>query len=85
MSLSATEERARVRRLKAIDRLIKDEARVQRQKDEFKARLCAEGREIQLQKTAKDKRGSCLCLSCFIVLVLVVNLLIWQYILTRQN
>ncbi len=58
--------------------------RVQKQKDEFKARLRAEGRDRQSQKIAKDKRDSCLCLSCFIVLVLIVNLLIWQYILTRQ-
>ena len=85
MSLSAREERARAGRISSNDRLIKHKARVQRQKDEFKARLRAEGRERQLQKTAKDKRDSCLCLSCFIVLVLVVNVLIWQYMLTRQN
>ncbi len=85
MSVSAKEERARVKRIASNDRLVKHKARVQRNKDEFKARLRAEERETQFQKIAKDKRDSCLCLSCFIVLVLVVNVLIWQYILTRQK
>ncbi len=85
MSVSAREERARVQRIASNDRLVKQKARVQRNKDEFTARLRAEERETQLQKIAKDKRNSCLCLSCFIVLVLVVNGLIWQYILTRQK
>ncbi len=85
MSVSAREERARVNRLAAADRLVKHKARVQRLKDESKARLRAEARERQFQKITKDKRDLCLCLSCFIVVVLVVNLLIWQYILTRHK
>ncbi len=85
MSVSAREERARANRIASTDRLVKHKARVQRHKDEFTARLRAEERERQFQKTVKDNRDSCLCLSCFIVVVLVVNLLIWQYILTRQN
>ena len=85
MSDSAREERARVHRIAANDRRVKHKARVQRNKDEFKARLRVEERETQLYQIAKDKRDSCLCLSCFIVVVVVVNILIWQYIHTRQK
>ncbi len=85
MSVSAREERARVHRIAANDRRVKHKARVQRNKDEFKACLRVAERETQLYQIAKDKRDSCLCLSCFIVLVIVVNILISQYIHTRQK
>ena len=47
MSVSARVERARVQRIASNDRLVKHKARVQRNKDEFKARLRAEERETQ--------------------------------------
>ncbi len=73
MSLSASEERARIHRIASNDRLVKQKARVQRNKDEFTARLRAEERETKVQKISKDKRDSCLCLSCFLVLVLLLT------------
>ncbi len=84
MSVSERAARARLHRLASVDRSVKHKARVQRQKDELKARLRAEERERQSQKSSKDKRDSCLCLSSFIVVVLVLNVLFWQYLLTRQ-
>ena len=84
MSDSVREERARVHRIASNDRRVTHKARVQRNKDKFKARLRGEERETQLFQIAKDKRDSCLCLSCLIVLVIVVNILIWQYIHTRH-
>ncbi len=64
MSVSVREEREHANRIASNNRLVKHKARVQRQKDEFKARLRAEERERQFQKSAKDKRDSCLlCLS----------------------
>ena len=48
MSVSASEETTRVHRIASNDRRVKHKARVQRNKDEFKARLRAEERETQL-------------------------------------
>jgi hypothetical protein len=62
MSLSEREARARLQRVTLVDRSVNHKARVQRQKDELKARLRAEERERQSQKSSKDKRDSCLCL-----------------------
>ena len=95
MSLSAGEARARANRIAATNRLIQAKARVQRQKDEFKAQQRRATRDRQdqdservrqalLDAQLKDKRDMCLCVSCFILLVFVVNLLFWQYYQTRR-
>ncbi len=84
MSDSGGAARVRQQRIAAVDRLVKHKARVQRQKDELKASLRAEARETQYQKNLKDRWDSCLCLSSCMVVVFVVNVLFWQYVLTRQ-
>ncbi len=91
-------EKARLRRIANNDRLCIHKARLQRQKDEVRAQLRADRRvrelevvrrreelaEIEAGKLAKEKRDTCLCLCCFIVLILLFNLLSWQYFLSRQ-
>ncbi len=89
-------EKARQRRIRDNDRQIYLKAAITQQKEELRAQLRRELRQLKVEedieedrnlhfKTRQDeKRDACLFLVCFVLLVLTANLLFWQYILTRQ-